>query len=97
MKKISLVLMMVLFGISFALAQRTITGLVTDKKGEALIGASVLIKNTSVGMVTDVDGRYNIAVPAGATTLVFTFVGYETLDVKDRQLQHDRCTIRRRF
>jgi TonB-dependent starch-binding outer membrane protein SusC len=82
MKKISLVLMMVLFGISFALAQRTITGLVTDKKGEALIGASVLVKSTSLGMVTDVDGRYNIAVPAGATTLIFTFVGYETLEVK---------------
>jgi TonB-dependent starch-binding outer membrane protein SusC len=82
MKKISLVLMMVLFAVGFALAQRTISGTVTDTKGESLIGASVLAKGTSTGTVTDVDGKYTLSVPSGANTLVFTFVGYETMEVK---------------
>jgi TonB-dependent starch-binding outer membrane protein SusC len=81
MKKISLVLTMVLFAFSFALAQRSISGTVTDTKGEALIGASVLAKGTSTGTVTDVDGKYAITVPSGNNTLVFTFVGYETMEV----------------
>ncbi|MEN9610776.1 MAG: hypothetical protein RLZZ628_1590 [Bacteroidota bacterium] len=81
MKKISLVLTMVLFAVSFALAQRSISGTVTDTKGESLIGASVLVKNTTNGTVTDVDGKYSLTVPTSATTLVFTFVGYKTMEV----------------
>ncbi|MEO0042948.1 MAG: hypothetical protein RL329_2396 [Bacteroidota bacterium] len=81
MKKISLVLMMVLFGISFALAQRTISGTVTSGKGEALIGAAVLVKNTTNGTVTDIDGKYSLDVPKDASFLVFSFVGHQTQEL----------------
>lgn len=81
MKKISLVLAMVLFVVSFSLAQRTISGTVTGGKGDALIGASVVAKATTNGTVTDLDGKYSLEVAAGTTTLVFSFVGYETKEV----------------
>ena len=63
------------------IAQRTITGTVTDEKGEALIGASVLVKGTSEGTVTDLDGKYSVAVPAGEATLIFSYTGYVTKEV----------------
>lgn len=58
-----------------------ITGTVTGPDGEALIGATVQIKGTSVGTVTDADGKYSINAPDEATTLVFSYTGYETTEV----------------
>jgi TonB-linked SusC/RagA family outer membrane protein len=81
MKKISLVLAMVLFAVSFSLAQRTISGTVTSSKGETLIGATVLIKNTTKGMVTDVDGKYSLSEVPTNGTLVFSYTGYEAQEV----------------
>lgn len=72
---------LVFFALGFAIAQRTITGTVSDQKGEPMIGASVLVKGTTAGTVTDIDGKYSLNVPAGATTLVFSFVGYQTQEV----------------
>ena len=51
MKKLSLVLLLVLAGVTAAMAQRTISGTVTDVEGEALIGASILAQGTSTGTV----------------------------------------------
>ncbi|MCQ2170040.1 MAG: TonB-dependent receptor [Bacteroidales bacterium] len=59
---------------------RTVSGVVSSTNGEALIGAGVVIKGTTTGTVTDLDGRYSISVPANAV-LQFTSVGYKTLDV----------------
>ncbi|GAB5551006.1 MAG: TonB-dependent receptor [Saprospiraceae bacterium] len=71
-----IVLAAVLF-CNFAIAQRTITGTVTDDEtGEALIGANVLIAGTSSGTVTDLDGTYTIDVPDGATQIEFSYTGY---------------------
>ncbi len=60
---------------------RTVTGTVSATNGEALIGAGVVIKGTTNGTVTDLDGRFSLSVPANAV-LQFTSVGYKTLDVK---------------
>ena len=57
-----------------------VSGVVTDDSGETLIGASVIIKNTTQGTVTDLDGHYSITVPEGAT-LVFSSIGYKTVEV----------------
>ena len=57
-----------------------VSGVVTDDSGETLIGASVIIKNTTQGTVTDLDGHYSFTVPEGAT-LVFSSIGYKTVEV----------------
>lgn len=81
MKKLSLVLSLVLFSIGAMTAQRNVSGTVTDAGGEALIGASVLVKGTTTGSITDVDGRYSVSVPDGSTVLVFSYTGFETQEV----------------
>ena len=61
---------------------RTITGTVIDETGETVIGANVVVKGTTNGSITDVDGRFSLDnVPNGAV-LVVSFVGYEDLTVK---------------
>lgn len=59
----------------------TVTGQVTDlSEGGGLPGVNILVKGTSVGTITDVDGNYSLSAPASAETLVFSSVGYETLE-----------------
>lgn len=71
-----LVVLLVTMG-SFAFAQRTITGTVTDEAtGEPLIGANILVIGTSTGTVTDLDGTYSLQVPEGATQIEFSYTGY---------------------
>ena len=82
MKKLSLVLMLVFAGVATLMAQRSIQGTVSDENGEGLIGATVLVKGTSTGAVTDIDGNYSINVPEGSTTLVFSYTGYATQEVE---------------
>jgi len=67
---------------SFAFAQSTVTGKVTEAgSGDALIAVNVSVKGTDVGGVTDANGDYSINVPAGATTLVFSYTGYSTQEI----------------
>lgn len=65
-----------------AMAQtRTISGRVTDQaNSQGLPGVTVLVKGTTVGTSTDVDGAFTLSVPATATTLTFSFVGYKTVE-----------------
>ena len=64
-----------------ASAQSRVTGKVVDANGEPVIGASVMVKGTSNGVVTDLDGNYSISnVPAGAS-LNISYVGYRTRTV----------------
>ncbi|WP_299580488.1 TonB-dependent receptor [uncultured Sunxiuqinia sp.] len=62
--------------------QKTISGKVTDALGQPLPGVTVLVKGTTIGIVTDFDGLYTLTeVPAGAT-LVFSFVGMKSQEVE---------------
>lgn len=81
MKKYLLILLMFLGIASFAVAQRTISGMVSSSDGEPLVGASIVVKGTSVGALTDVDGKFSLAVPKDAQTLVFSFVGYQSQEI----------------
>ncbi|WP_461152195.1 TonB-dependent receptor plug domain-containing protein, partial [Spirosoma pulveris] len=63
-------------------ADRALTGRVTDEKSEGLPGVSVILKGTQRGTVTDADGQYKLDVPDGASTLVFSFVGYISQEVR---------------
>ncbi|RNI31438.1 SusC/RagA family TonB-linked outer membrane protein [Rufibacter latericius] len=58
-----------------------VKGKVTDSKGEALIGASVSVKGTSLGTITDVNGNYALNAPDGNSTLVVSYLGYLPLEV----------------
>ncbi|WP_304517669.1 SusC/RagA family TonB-linked outer membrane protein [Cecembia rubra] len=59
--------------------QRVITGkVISDEDGLGLPGASVLVKGTTIGTTTDLDGNYSINVPAGSNVLIFSFVGLKT-------------------
>ena len=60
---------------------RVITGVVRDHTGETVIQASVVVKGTSVGTVTDFDGKYSIDVPADAKVLIFSYIGLQTKEV----------------
>ncbi|MBW4890041.1 SusC/RagA family TonB-linked outer membrane protein [Mucilaginibacter sp. HMF5004] len=78
MKKLLLVSLCVLFCYLQTFAQnRTVSGTVIAKEdGTPIPGVGVKIKGTTIGVVTGVDGKYSINVPASGTTLVFTFIGY---------------------
>lgn len=82
LKKFSLVLMLVMSSMVLLVAQRTISGTITDNTGEPLIGATVLVKGTTTGTATDIDGKYTITVPDGITTLQFSYTGFQTQDVE---------------
>ncbi|MFA6945486.1 MAG: TonB-dependent receptor [Pedobacter sp.] len=58
-----------------------VKGQITDSKGEALIGVSVKVKGTAIGVSSDANGRYSITVPDGSSVLVFTYIGYTTKEV----------------
>ncbi|RDK88293.1 SusC/RagA family TonB-linked outer membrane protein [Marinirhabdus gelatinilytica] len=62
----------------FVFAQNTISGKVTDESGQTVPFANVIVKGTTVGTTTDIDGNYSIDVPSIPTTLVFSSLGFAT-------------------
>ena len=60
--------------------RKTITGIVKDDKGLEIIGANVIIKGTTVGSITDIDGKFTIEAPANSILQV-SYIGYLTRDV----------------
>lgn len=83
-KKFMLFLTCLFLGIGLASAQVSrVTGNVTSSEdGEPVVGASVLVKGTNVGTITDIDGNFVISnVPSNATTLVVSFVGMQAQEV----------------
>ncbi|MDZ7606085.1 MAG: TonB-dependent receptor plug domain-containing protein [Cyclobacteriaceae bacterium] len=81
MKRI-LLLCMVVIGSFTAMAQRTVTGSVTgEDDGTPIPGVNVVVKGSSTGTVTDIDGKYQIGVPEDGGTLVFSFIGLVTEEV----------------
>ncbi len=82
MKKLYLPLFLLLFVVGFASAQRTVTGTVTNVDGDPLIGASILVRGTTIGTVADFDGTYSLDVPEGSNVLVVSFTGYTEKQVE---------------
>ena len=73
--KFKLLLFLFFIGIGISYGQTRITGTVADEKGEPVIGASVLVKGTAVGVSTDLNGAFTLNVPGGSKTLVISYVG----------------------
>ncbi|RYF23312.1 MAG: TonB-dependent receptor [Flavobacteriales bacterium] len=59
-----------------------VKGTVVDETGQPMPGVSVLLQGTTIGVVTDPDGKFSLSVPDGGGTLSFIFVGYNTYNVK---------------
>ena len=57
--------------------KRNIKGTVSDNFGEPLIGVSVLVKGTTTGTITDIDGNYSIEIPDNKAVLEFSYIGYQ--------------------
>lgn len=74
----------VLFSSSLLYAQdRSVSGNVTSSDdGSPIPGANVLIKGTTTGTVTDIDGNYKLTVPTDGTTLVISFIGYGSQEIE---------------
>ncbi|TDX02405.1 SusC/RagA family TonB-linked outer membrane protein [Dinghuibacter silviterrae] len=60
---------------------KTVTGTVSDDKGTTLPGATVTVQSTKISTKTDVNGRFTLSVPAGAKSLIVTFVGMKAAEV----------------
>jgi TonB-dependent starch-binding outer membrane protein SusC len=85
-KWLSLLLLcgVMLFSAFDAAAARTamlVSGIVSDAGGGGLPGVSVLVKGTTTGTVTDIDGKYSLSVPDANATLVFSSVGFKTQEI----------------
>ena len=78
-----LILLLFLTFLITSIRAQTISGVVRGADdGQTLPGVSILIKGTSQGTATDVNGRYNIDVPGKQTVLIFSFIGYSTTELQ---------------
>jgi len=75
----ALFVLLVLTGAA-AFAQKTVTGTVLDEYDVGLPGVTVLVKGTTTGTATDIDGKYSLNVPNDQSVLVFSFIGYTAIE-----------------
>ncbi len=80
LKKGVLIVLLLLANLSL-MAQQTVTGTVRDSEGQPMSGVTIIVQGTTVGTLSGVDGRYSLPVPAGATTLRFSFIGFGDQEV----------------
>jgi TonB-linked SusC/RagA family outer membrane protein len=76
-------LLMLIFvtGTSGIYAQRTVTGTVRDTEKQPIVGANVIVKGTSIGTITTIDGKYTLNVPSQESTIVVSFIGMVTQEI----------------
>ncbi len=80
MKKLLVFLLGLLMSTALWAQQKTISGTVSDASGP-LPGANVIVKGTTIGMVTSPDGTFTLDVPQNTTSLIVSFIGYLTQEV----------------
>lgn len=81
LRKLALTALSLLMGAVTVFAQQKISGTVRDTSGEPVIGAGVFLKDSTIGTVTDVDGKFTLSVPAGSEVSV-TCIGYADASFK---------------
>ena len=82
-KRLSLILACLFFFTGLAVAQNTVSGTVIDgENNEPIIGASVFVKGTKVGAVTDIDGHFSLSASSATPTLEVTYIGMKKVTVK---------------
>ena len=58
-----------------------VTGVVNDTYGEPMVGVNVIVKGTTIGTMTSADGSFSVKIPSEKTVLVFSFIGYKTMEI----------------
>ena len=88
MKRLTFLLFCLLLGIGMANAQTSkVTGtVISAEDNEPIIGASIVVKGTTIGTVTDFNGAFSLDVPSSAKTLVVSFVGMKPLEIGVRPI-----------
>src|SRR5690348_13342262 len=81
MRKLLLLLTAVVCLVIQASAQRTVSGKVTDEKGNPLANVSVVVRGTNTGTTTKLDGTYSLLVPANAKALVFSSIDMSPVEM----------------
>ena len=83
MRKITILLALLIFTVSQgAFAQKTITGkVISSEDGLGMVGVPVVVKGTTIGTATDIDGAFSLNVPADAVTLVVSFIGMKSVEL----------------
>ena len=76
------ILLLTLIAVTGAVAQSLVRGKVIDDTGLEVIGASILVKGTTQGTITDMDGMFSLSVPDKNAVLQVSYIGYQTLEVK---------------
>lgn len=82
LKRLSLLFAAFLCFAAAAQAQFTATGTVTDETGDPLIGVSVVLKGTTRGTVTDLEGNFSFDIPGNEAILMFSYTGYKTIEAR---------------
>ncbi|HAR38689.1 MAG: SusC/RagA family protein [Bacteroidetes bacterium GWD2_45_23] len=81
-KKVSIgMLLFLFFSLGLTAQEKNIRGSVKDTYGEPVIGANVMVKGTSIGAATDINGNYTLSAPASATTLQISYIGMKETEV----------------
>ena len=81
-KKLTSVLLFLALSAGVVSAQTSkVTGKVIGEDGEPVIGASIIVKGTTVGTVTDFDGNFELEVPANGKQLVISYIGMKSQEV----------------
>ncbi len=81
-QKRSLLLLLLLLTMSYTFAQKTVTGkVINNGDKQPIAGATVMVKNTSTATQTSADGSFAIAVPSDSSSLIFSVVGFESLEI----------------
>lgn len=88
-----LLLILIMLGTLAAQAQRTVRGSVRDTEGMTLPGANVLVKGTTTGVMTGMDGGFELVMPAGSNTLEVTYMGYTPKTVNVEGLNSVQITL----
>jgi hypothetical protein len=87
------VLYLVLIFSTHLFAQTYVSGVIYDDQKEAVAFANVMFKNSSEGVISDVDGSFVLESPNNYSTIVVSFVGFETTEIKLTQQKNSKLEI----
>lgn len=85
LRSIFFLIFFLLFGVGSSIifaqpTERSVTGKVTDVNGEPMIGVTILIKNTKIGTITDINGNYTVNVSANTDVLTYSYIGFTSVE-----------------